>query len=526
MKNLINQGQRQQLLIAPKKKKMKSARRYRWIRYEVYKFLEQPKKYASIYHGFIFLMITVSFLFSVLLTIKRFERDEILLDIVSIFEICILVVFVTECAMRIWSCGSVPKYTGARGKVKFCMNFYMFVDFLSIAATLGTIVPYKVLSNKDTIFELSMMRVTRFVQIFRILRMDRQRGDFRKMGRLILQHKKELLISYYVGFLVLILSAFAIYSIEFRSLGDEALITNLSDSIYWGIITVTMVGFGDLSPKVWASKLITCIFAIIGVGLFAMPGGIVGSGFALEVARERKKQKERNVHTPAAYYIQRWWKTIKLIHKLKQAKYGRLFSLKTPGDLSRQINRVAAMPFKDMEQLDNHAAAPRKISEGANVSIIPRLELPKILSKDDKSVSQKLEVNYVDEMTITQHLCLIFYYQLREIAAMKKFNRARNPIVNLEDVIMQAKIRKIHVARQLDKLDSKIRPMKDLKRKMREISTLMQDIEILVTKAVMLQRNTNEDGKKTNAMGRKRKVSFRSETNSHATIIPEINIIE
>ena len=529
--NQSDQTQRQQLLIVPKKKKKPVARRYRWIRYEVYKFLEQPKKYASFYHGFVFLMITTSFLFSVLLTIGQFERDELLLEIVSIFEICILFVFVTEGTLRVWACGSVPKYSGVRGKVKFCLNFYMLVDFLSIAATLGTIIPYKILSDQDTYFELSMMRVTRFVQIFRILRMDRQRGDFRKMGRLIMKHKKELLISYYIGFMVLVLSAYAVYSIEYRLLGDDALIKNLSDSVYWGIITVAMVGYGDLSPKHWSSKLITCLFSFVGVTMFAMPGGIVGSGFALEVARERKKQRERRVHTPAARYIQRWWRTIKLIHKLKQAKYGRLFSMKTPGHLSQQINLVAAMPFKHecIEQMDNHVAATSERKESIKelkTLKLGQLELPKFLVKEDNTSVQNLEVDFV-EMNITQHLCLIFYFQLLELAALKRFNRARNPVFNLEDVIMQAKIRKIHVGRQLDRLDSKIKPMKDLDRKMREINWLMQDIDQLATKVFQLQHQSNMEGKETNSSNSlDGRLSASSEKNSSIGSLPEIRIIK
>ena len=134
--------------------------RYRHVRYEVYKFLEQPQKIAVFYHFAVFFIISVSFCFSVLLTVPRFEQDEKLVAAVAVYEIIILVIFVTECVLRLWSCGSVPKYRGFVGMLRFIVNFYMIVDIVSIMATTAAVVPYKVqksagVEKADINFEFS-----------------------------------------------------------------------------------------------------------------------------------------------------------------------------------------------------------------------------------------------------------------------------------------------------------------------------------------------------------------------------------
>ena len=112
---------------------------YYKIRGAVYKFLEIPATLLpKLYHSFVFLLIVVSFCFSVIQSISQYETNETLLELVAMYECCLLAIFVTECFLRIWSCGTNRKYRGGRG------NF----DWGSILIILGTVTWLHVANNR------------------------------------------------------------------------------------------------------------------------------------------------------------------------------------------------------------------------------------------------------------------------------------------------------------------------------------------------------------------------------------------
>jgi len=153
----------------------------------------------------------------------------------------------------------------------------------------------------------TMLRVTRFLQIFRILRLDRQRGDLRTMGRVVYKHRKELVSCYFVGFIILFGGTYMIFIVENVS-SEQTTINNMANGLYWAMITVTSIGYGDISPETWPGKLLTGIFALVGCAFFALPAGILGSGFALQVAKQKKQLRFVKVRNPAAVVIQMFWR--------------------------------------------------------------------------------------------------------------------------------------------------------------------------------------------------------------------------
>lgn len=462
--------------------------KYYQFRRGVYNFLELPsRRIPIVYHSSVFFLIVCSFLFSVMQTIVPYDTNKTFLDFVAIYEICLLSIFVIECLLRFWSCSTNKKFRGCRGKLRFLVNFYMIIDIISIAATVGAIVPYYVLEGSN-IFELSMIRITRFVQIFRIMRIDRQRGDFAKMTRLIFKHNRELLTSYYIGFMVLILSAFGVYMAEDQMSNDSGKIPNLADGLYWGIITVTTVGYGDYSPTGWVGKLITSVFAIVGSALFAIPIGIISSGFALEVAKERRKRKEKSVKDPAAFLIQSWWKRKKALrefnnfvkfHNAIQTEQARLRNeaiqkrqTEVNGGLKvgfgstlrssfRMLRRGSAQPTKPIPTmvqgsnnnpaLSSHPSfARRHTTADAFGGLVNSVTHNNDIANDvatpldiHEEIRNEIEMKtMVDghfagtvKDTRNQQLASLFFLILREASAAAKFERAKRPFIALEDVI-------------------------------------------------------------------------------------------
>ena len=285
---------------------------YEDIRQSVYYFLERPdNKFAIFYHLLNLVLIIGSIVTSILSTIQTYENNEILKDLILYYELSLLSWFTIEYILRLWSCSFLGKYKGFFGKLRFMKTLYMMIDAFVIISTLTT----AILSVKTAYF--TILRITRFLQIFRILRLDRQRGDIRTMGKVVYKHRKELVTCYFVGFIILFGGTYLIYIIEKVST-DDSTIDNMANGLYWAMITVTSVGYGDISPSTWAGKIITGVFALVGCAFFALPAGILGSGFALQVAKQKKQKRYIKVRNPAAIVIQTCWRNYAVMTKKYQ----------------------------------------------------------------------------------------------------------------------------------------------------------------------------------------------------------------
>ena len=288
--------------------------RYETYRKKVYQFLERPaNRIAICYHLLNLVLIVGSIGTSILSTIQSFEDDEFLKNLILYYELALLSWFTVEYLLRIWSCSFLGKYQGVLGKLRFMRSLYMMVDAFVIISTLTT----AILSVKTAYF--TILRITRFLQIFRILRLDRQRGDIRTMGKVVYKHRKELVTCYFVGFIILFGGTYLIYIVEKVS-AEQSTIDNMANGLYWAMITVTSVGYGDISPETWAGKLLTGVFALVGCAFFALPAGILGSGFALQVAKQKKQKRYIKVRNPAAVVLQTFWRNYSVMPKKYQVQ--------------------------------------------------------------------------------------------------------------------------------------------------------------------------------------------------------------
>ncbi|MEQ2200564.1 Potassium voltage-gated channel subfamily KQT member 5, partial [Xenoophorus captivus] len=116
----------------------------------------------------------------------------------------------------------------------------------------------------------------------------------------------ELVTAWYIGFLVLIFSSFLVYLVENKFNKDFA---TYADALWWGTITLTTIGYGDKTPKTWTGRMLSAGFALLGISFFALPAGILGSGFALKVQEQHRQKHFEKRRNPAAYLIQCVWRS-------------------------------------------------------------------------------------------------------------------------------------------------------------------------------------------------------------------------
>ncbi|XP_065122343.1 potassium voltage-gated channel subfamily KQT member 3 [Paramisgurnus dabryanus] len=288
--------------------------RKRRIQNLIYDALERPRGLALLYHAFVFLIVLGCLILSILSTFKEHEKDSAYG--LFILEASTIVIFGGEYALRIWAAGCCCRYKGWRGRLKFARKPLCVLDIFVLIAS----VPVVVTSNQGNVLATSL-RSLRFLQILRMLRMDRRGGTWKLLGSAIYTHSKELITAWYIGFLSLILASFLVYLVEKDDNSTELPnfdgesptptpqdFDTYADALWWGLITLTTIGYGDKTPKTWAGRLLAGTFALIGVSFFALPAGILGSGLALKVQEQhRQKHFEKRRH-PAASLIQAAWR--------------------------------------------------------------------------------------------------------------------------------------------------------------------------------------------------------------------------
>ncbi|NXY87064.1 KCNQ5 protein, partial [Alcedo cyanopectus] len=160
--------------------------------------------------------------------------------------------------------------------------------------------------TQGNIFATSALRSLRFLQILRMVRMDRRGGTWKLLGSVVYAHSKELITAWYIGFLVLIFSSFLVYLVE-KDANNQ--FSTYADALWWGTITLTTIGYGDKTPLTWLGRLLSAGFALLGISFFALPAGILGSGFALKVQEQHRQKHFEKRRNPAASLIQCVWRS-------------------------------------------------------------------------------------------------------------------------------------------------------------------------------------------------------------------------
>ncbi|XP_051880357.1 potassium voltage-gated channel subfamily KQT member 5-like [Pristis pectinata] len=276
----------------------RSNARYRRLQNLLYNVLERPRSWAFTYHGFVFLLVFGCLVLSVLSTIP--EHATLASHCLFILEFVMIVVFGLEFIIRIWAAGCCCRYRGWMGRVRFVRKPFCVIDIIVLIASIAVIAA----GTQQNIFATSALRSLRFLQILRMVRMDRRGGTWKLLGSVVYAHSKELITAWYIGFLVLIFSSFLVYLVEKDS---NVQFATYADALWWGTITLTTIGYGDKTPTTWLGRLLSAGFALLGISFFALPAGILGSGFALKVQEQhRQKHFEKRRH-PAASLIQVVW---------------------------------------------------------------------------------------------------------------------------------------------------------------------------------------------------------------------------
>lgn len=217
---------------------------------------------SRVFAFFIQALILLSVITFSVETLPDLEPDTRFL--LRIFETFSVVVFSIEYILRIYVSDK---------KLKFIFSFYGIIDLLSI-------LPFYVALGVD----LRSLRALRFLRLFRILKLVRYNRALNHFNAAIKSAKEEILLFIMVTLILMYFSAVGIYYFENEAQPEH--FSSIFDSLWWAIITLTTVGYGDVYPITVGGKVFTFFILMIGLGIVAIPTGIISSALTRSVDKK------------------------------------------------------------------------------------------------------------------------------------------------------------------------------------------------------------------------------------------------
>ena len=228
---------------------------------------------------FIVTLITANVLAVMMETEKGFHLKHA--EALRMFEVFSVAIFTIEYFLRIWVCTNNPRFKGAiSGRVKYSISLLALIDLMAILPFyLPLFIP----------FDLRILRVIRLIRLARLLKVGRYSEALKLFGRVLRTKREELLAALFILFIILIVSSSLLYYVESPVQPEKY--SSIPASMWWGVVTLTTVGYGDIYPITPLGKLFGALISLIGIGFFAIPAGMLSAGFIEEHRRTRAEKK-------------------------------------------------------------------------------------------------------------------------------------------------------------------------------------------------------------------------------------------
>ena len=272
--------------LAPAVKEFLEKNHGKSFRYKVYALVNETPTSGQLHHIFDF-MIVLWVILSVLSVILEsvhivnyyLHAEFVILDIMAV------AVFSTEYLMRIYSCPEDPRFKAwLTGRLKNATQPTSIIDLLAI-------LPFYLESFLHHLFDLRFLRVFR---LMRLLKLARYSGATQSLFVVIKREWPVMKASAFIMILLVMLAACLGYLFEHEAQPDK--FENIPQSIYWAVITLASVGYGDISPITPAGRAMTIVLALLGIGIFAIPAAILSSALSDQLRIEREMMMNELYH--------------------------------------------------------------------------------------------------------------------------------------------------------------------------------------------------------------------------------------
>lgn len=234
--------------------------------------------------------ITIVIFISLFVTlIETFTAAEPYMGQLKTVELVTMVIFAIEYVLRIWTAEYLyPKKSSFRAKLAFMSSFYGVIDMM-------TFVPYFL----PVFFPAGAVafRMFRVARIFRLFRINAYYDAFNVIAEVMIEKKDQILSSVWMILVLMIASSLCMYGLENEAQPDK--FKDAFSGIWWAVSTLLTVGYGDIYPITPAGRIVGIFIAFLGVGMVAIPTGIISAGFVEQYTKMKslsEYSEEADIH--------------------------------------------------------------------------------------------------------------------------------------------------------------------------------------------------------------------------------------
>ncbi len=254
--------------------------------FEIISKADEGDRASRIFDGVIMSLIVLSIVSIVLESFR--EIAEAWQPAFRAFEFVTVAVFTVEYALRIWTADLL--YPDAKHpRLRYMRSFMAVVDLLAI---LPFFIPF---ISVDLRF-LRMIRLLRLLRLMRVLKLRRYFEALTIVTRVIRRSASQLVISFVFCFFVMLFSAIIMYTVENHAQPEQY--PNVISALWWAVCSLTTVGYGDVYPVTPVGKLFASIISLVGIGIIAIPTGIIAAGFSSVINERGAAEKDSRKFCP------------------------------------------------------------------------------------------------------------------------------------------------------------------------------------------------------------------------------------
>jgi voltage-gated potassium channel len=254
---------------------------------EIYSVLDASdhhNRVSRLFNTCLIVLICLNVLAVTLETVESLHKEYI--KIFYYFEIFSVAVFSIEYILRVWAITDDIRYSHpVWGRLKFIITGGALIDLLAI---LPFYLPMVIG------FDLRFVRILRLLRLLRILKISRYMQATKLITNVLKAKKEELAIAFLlIVFLMVVVSSVMFY-VEHDAQPDK--FSSIPSTMWWSVATLTTVGYGDMVPITILGKTLASAISILGIGLVALPAGIMASGFSEELRKSHQLNRPRCPH--------------------------------------------------------------------------------------------------------------------------------------------------------------------------------------------------------------------------------------
>lgn len=239
-------------------------------------------KWDKLINGFIISLILLNVIAVMLETVHAIHDPYA--HLFRYFDVVSVLIFTIEYVLRVWSCVQEDRYKHPiSGRLKYMLSISALVDLLAI-------LPFYL--HAIIGMDLRVLRIFRLARFLRLFRLTSYMKATRIVVNVFRSRKNELILSLVLAIFLIIVSSSMVYFAE--HLVQPEVFSSIPKTIWWSVITLTTVGYGDMVPVTDLGRFLTGVLLLTGVAIFALPAGVITAGFL----EESRKQNHHRINCP------------------------------------------------------------------------------------------------------------------------------------------------------------------------------------------------------------------------------------